>query len=106
MFSFFIHAKTELLRTEILNIQIMEVKEFFMVKVKIQQIKFPFHEYGYIELKPNFTDTLKKLIAMSFEYLLEPSRNAKQDNRDINPRPENEMFCLNCGGTNITMTES
>lgn len=71
-----------------------------------QQIKFPFHEYGYIELKPNFTDTLKKLIAMSFEYLLEPSRNAKQDNRDINPRPENEMFCLNCGGTNITMTES
>jgi len=71
-----------------------------------QQIKFPFHEYGYIELKPNFTDTLKKLIAMSLEYLLEPTRNAKQDNRDINPRPENEMFCLNCGGTNITMTES
>jgi hypothetical protein len=71
-----------------------------------QQIKFPFHEYGYIELKPNFTDTLKKLIAMSFEYLLEPTRNAKQDNRDINPQPENEMFCLNCGGTNITMTES
>lgn len=71
-----------------------------------QQIKFPFHEYGYIELKPNFTDTLKKLIAMSFEYLLEPTRNAKQDSRDINPRPENEMFCLNCGGTNITMTES
>lgn len=70
-----------------------------------QQIKFPFHEYGYIELKPNFTDTLKKLIAMSFEYLLEPTRNAKQDNRDINPRPENEMFCLNCGRANITMTE-
>ncbi len=70
-----------------------------------QQIKFPFHEYGYIELKPNFTDNLKKLIAMSFEYLLEPTRNAKQDNRDINPRPENEMFCLNCGGTNITMAE-
>jgi PD-(D/E)XK nuclease superfamily len=70
-----------------------------------QQIKFPFHEYGYIELKPNFTDTLKKLIAMSFEYLLEPSRNAKQDNGEINPRPDNEMFCLNCGGTNITMIE-
>lgn len=70
-----------------------------------QQIKFPFHEYGYIELKPNFTDTLKKLIAMSFEYLLEPSRNAKQD-RDINPKPDNDMFCLNCGGTNITMSES
>lgn len=71
-----------------------------------QEIKFPFHEYGYIELKPNHTDSLKKLIAMGFEYLLELSRNAKQDNRDINPRPENEMFCLNCGGTNITMTES
>ncbi len=70
-----------------------------------QQIKFPFHEFGYIELKPNFTDTLKKLLAMSFEYLLEPSRNAKQD-REINPKPENDMFCLNCGGTNITMTES
>lgn len=71
-----------------------------------QQIKYPFHEYGYIELKPNFTDTLKKLIAMSFEYLLESTRNAKQVNRRINPRPENEMFCLNCGGANITMTES
>ena len=71
-----------------------------------QQIKFPFHEYGYIELKPNLTDNLKKLIAMSFEYLLEPSTNAKQDNRDINPRPENDMFCVNCGGTNITISES
>jgi len=68
-----------------------------------QQIKFPFHEYGYIELKPNFTDTLKKLLAMSFEYLLEPSRNAKQD-RIIDPKPENEMFCISCGKGNITMT--
>jgi len=71
-----------------------------------KQIKFPFHEYGYIELKPNLTDNLKKLIGMSFEYLLEPSKNAKLENRDINPRPENEMFCLNCGSTNITITES
>jgi hypothetical protein len=70
-----------------------------------QQEKFPFHEYGYIELKPNFTDTLKKLLGMSFEYLLEPSRNAKQDG-EINPKPENDMFCLNCGGINITITES
>ncbi|MDP3445913.1 MAG: nuclease domain-containing protein [Ignavibacteria bacterium] len=68
-----------------------------------QKTKFPVHEYGYIELKPNFTDALKKLIAMSFEYLLESSRNAKQDN-DIDPKPENEMFCLNCGGTNISIT--
>ena len=66
-----------------------------------QQIKFPFHEYGYIELKPNFTDTLKKLIAMSFEYLLEPTKNSKQGNRDINPQPENEMFCINCGSENF-----
>ena len=71
-----------------------------------QRIKFPFHEYGYIELKPNYTDNLKKLLAMSFEYLLEPSRNAKQSNKEINPRPENDMFCLNCGGTNITINES
>ncbi len=44
---------------------------------------------------------------MSFEYLLESSRNAKQDNNQIDPKPENEMFCLNCGGTkNIIITES
>jgi len=69
-----------------------------------QQIKFPFHKYGYIELKPNFTDTLKKLIAMSFEYLLEPSRNAKQD-RIIDPKPENEMFCINCGNDKFAIEE-
>jgi len=69
-----------------------------------QLIKFPFHEYGYIEVKPNFTDNLKKLIAMSFEYLMEPSRSAKQNNRDIDPRPDNDMFCINCGGTNILIT--
>lgn len=62
-----------------------------------QVTKFPFHEYGYIELKPNFTDTLKKLIAMSFEYLLEQSRVAE----DKNPKPENDMFCINCGNDNF-----
>jgi hypothetical protein len=66
-----------------------------------EQIKFPFHEYGYIELKPNFTDTLKKLIAMSFEYLLEPSRVAE----DKNPKPENEMFCINCGNDKFYIQE-
>jgi len=66
-----------------------------------QQIKFPFHEYGYIELKPNFTDTLKKLFAMSFEYLLEPSRIAE----DKNPKPENEMFCINCGNDKFAIQE-
>lgn len=66
-----------------------------------QVTKFPIHEYGYIELKPNFTDTLKKLIAMSFEYLLEPSRVAE----DKNPRPENEMFCINCGNDKFAIQE-
>ena len=68
-----------------------------------KQIKYPFHEYGYIELKPNFTDSLKKLMAMSFEYLLESSRNAKQDSI-IDPKPENEMFCMSCGNENITIS--
>lgn len=66
-----------------------------------QQIKFPFHEYGYIEMKPNFTDTLKKLLAMSFEYLLEPSRTAE----DKNPKPDNEMFCINCGEDKFDIQE-
>jgi hypothetical protein len=72
----------------------------------VQQIRFPFHHFGFIELKPNLTDTLKKLIAMGFEYLLEPSRSAKRENNSIDPKPENEMFCLNCGGTNMTISSS
>lgn len=71
-----------------------------------QETRYPFHKYGYIELKPNFTDSLKKLFAMSFEYLLEPSNNAEQDNNKIDPKPINDMFCLNCGGTEITIKES
>jgi uncharacterized protein (UPF0335 family) len=67
-----------------------------------EQIEFPFHKYGYIELKPNFTDTLKKLIAMGFEYLLEPSHNAKHG-KLIDPKPENDMFCINCGKENLEM---
>jgi len=70
-----------------------------------QKIEYPIHEYGYIEFKPNLTDSLKKLIAMSFEYLLEPSNNAMQKNNIIDPKPANEMFCLNCGGTDIEITE-
>jgi hypothetical protein len=80
-------------------------ERIFYGEGEAQQIKFPFHEYGYIELKPNFTDTLKKLIAMSFEYLLEPSRNAKQD-RVTDPKPENEMFCLNCGESDFSIIAS
>lgn len=76
-------------------------ERIFYFEGEDQQIKFPFHEYGYIELKPNFTDTLKKLIAMSFEYLLEPSRVAE----DKNPKPENEMFCINCGNDKFDIQE-
>ncbi len=76
-------------------------ERIFYVEGKEQQIKFPFHEYGYIELKPNFTDNLKKLLAMSFEYLLEPSRVAE----DKNPKPEIEMFCINCGNDKFDIQE-
>lgn len=64
------------------------------------QWRFPFHGYGYIELKPNFTDNLKKLIAMSFEYLLESNKNAKA-NSVIDPKPEFPMFCISCGGNSF-----
>lgn len=67
-----------------------------------QKTKFPCHEYGYIELKPNHTDALKKLIGMGFEYLLESSRNARHGD-EIDPKPETPMFCLNCGGSDISM---
>jgi PD-(D/E)XK nuclease superfamily len=76
-------------------------ERIFYGEGEAQQIKFPFHQYGYIELKPNLTDTLKKLIAMSFEYLLEPSRIAE----DKNPKPENEMFCINCGNEKFAIQE-
>lgn len=61
-----------------------------------KQIKYPFHEFGYIELKPNFTDNLKKLFALGFEYLLDESHNAKND-KLINPCSDIPMFCMNCG---------
>jgi len=76
-------------------------ERIFYKEGEAQVTKFPFHKYGYIELKPNFTDTLKKLIAMSFEYLLEPSRVA--DDKD--PKPENDMFCINCGNDNFDIQE-
>ncbi len=68
---------------------------------EVHKTKFPFHEYGFIELKPNVSDNLKKLIGMGFEYLLEPSRNA--ENRD--PKPDNKMFCINCGESEFDIQE-
>ncbi len=75
--------------------------KIYIMEGEEKLIKFPFHEYGYIELKPIFTDTLKKLIAMSFEYLLEPSKIAD----DKNPKPENKMFCINCGNDSFDIQE-
>jgi DNA-directed RNA polymerase subunit RPC12/RpoP len=42
---------------------------------------------------------------MGFEYLIEPTRNAKQL-KVIDPKPENDMFCLNCGCSNLSVIES
>jgi len=78
-------------------------EKIFYNNEKQQNINFPFHEYGYVELKPNHTDNLKKLVAMSLEYLIEQSRNAKKEDGKIDPKPENNMFCINCGRTNISM---
>lgn len=68
-----------------------------------QRRLFPFHKYGYIEVKPSHTDTLKKLIAMSFEFLVEPTYSADRGYGRIDPKPENPLFCINCGCTNISI---
>ena len=39
---------------------------------------------------------------MAFEYLLESHKNAKNGNT-IDPKPTNDLFCLNCGGTEINL---
>ena len=65
---------------------------------------YPFHHYGYMEVKPHYTDNLKKVIAMGFEYLLEQCWNAKLGDNQIDPKPKNEMFCINCGNSDLTIT--
>ena len=65
---------------------------------------YPFHKFGYAMIKPNQTDNLKKIIGMSFEYLLDKSHNAKNE-KVIDPIPESEMVCLNCGSENFTYKE-
>lgn len=67
-------------------------------------VELPFHEYGFLMIKPNQTDNLKKIIGMSFEYLLENEHNAKKD-KIKDPKPENEMFCLGCGSTEMIETK-
>ncbi|MFN5954531.1 MAG: nuclease domain-containing protein [Dolichospermum sp.] len=67
-----------------------------------QKPTFPFHKYGYITHKPNFTDNLKKLIGMAFEYLLESNKNANNGTTK-DPKPTNDLFCLNCGSTSVDL---
>ena len=57
---------------------------------------YPLHRFGYAMIKPNQTNNLKKIIGMAFEYLLDEFHNAKQD-KEIDPSPEFDMLCLNCG---------
>jgi hypothetical protein len=67
---------------------------------------FPLHKFGYLMIKPNETDNLKKIIGMSLEYLVEHSHNAKQADNNIDPNPEYEMICLGCGSDNVTKVQS
>jgi hypothetical protein len=69
------------------------------------QVSFPFHNFGYLMIKPNQTDNLKKIIGMSLEYLIESDHNAKQSNYTIDPDPRYEMICLGCGNDKITKTK-
>ncbi len=62
---------------------------------------YPFHRFGYIMIKPNQTNNLKKIIGMAFEYLLDEFHNAKNDKNIIDPSPEFDMLCLNCGSENF-----
>ena len=68
-------------------------------------IELPFHQFGYIKLKPLQRDNLKKLIGMAFEYLLEDNHNAKQSDRSIDPSPDYDMICLSCGSETFTVTK-
>lgn len=61
------------------------------------QISYPFHNFGYLMLKPNETDNLKKIIGMSLEYLVESTHTAI----DKNPKPEFNMVCCACGGNEL-----
>lgn len=61
---------------------------------------YPLHRFGYAMIKPNQTNNLKKIIGMAFEYLLDEFHNAKRD-KEIDPSPEFDMLCLNCGSENF-----
>lgn len=68
-------------------------------------IELPFHQFGYLKVKPLQRDNLKKLIGMAFEYLLESDHNAKQYDRSIDPSPDYDMICLSCGSEKLTVAK-
>ena len=69
------------------------------------QVEHPFHNFGYLMIKPNETDNLKKVIGMSLEYLLEGDHNSKKENGNIDPFPQYNLICIICGGTKTTTTK-
>jgi hypothetical protein len=66
---------------------------------------FPFHKFGFIMIKPNNTDNLKKVIGMALEYLIENEHVAKKNDNIIDPIPEHEMICLSCGGDKVIINK-
>ena len=66
----------------------------------------PFHQYGYFSSQPNFTDNLKKVLGMAFEYLIDCIHNAKQPDGTIDQKPEKSPFCLCCGGEDVELNPS
>lgn len=70
-----------------------------------EQVEHPFHNFGYLMIKPNETDNLKKVIGMAFEYLVESTHNSKKIDRIIDPLPEHKMICIVCGGSKTTTSK-
>ncbi len=61
------------------------------------RVEFPFHNYGYLMIKPNETDNLKKVIGIALEYLVESDHYAIEKD----PKPEFKMLCCACGGNKL-----
>lgn len=89
---FIIHPCRDLNRGEFIT----KLTNFGGEKVYFDEghVTFPFHNFGYLMVKPNETDNLKKVIGMSLEYLIESSHTANEKD----PKPEFNMVCCACGG--------
>ena len=68
-------------------------------------VVLPFHKYGFLMIKPNQTDNLKKIIGMALEYLIENNHNAIGANRRKDPKPELDLVCLSCGSTKVKIKQ-